>query len=55
MNLCTIHFYDLLANIETLRKIASGKMIVESLQSKALTKSLRSPLEKREKTSVIMM
>ena len=56
INLCTIYFYDLFAKYRNVTKnIASGKMVEEILQSQALAKSLRLPLAKHEKNSVIMM
>ena len=42
INLCTIHFYDKFAKYRNLAKnIASEKVVVDSLQPKALAKSLR--------------
>ena len=41
INLCAIHFYDEFAEYRNLVKtIASGNMVVESLQLKALAESL---------------
>ena len=56
INLCTIHFYNYFAKYRNLVKnIASGKIVVDSPDLKALANSLRPRLAKGEKDCVIMM